>query len=964
MTQVSTQRELQNALSAKDDLIQIAAGFSIASQISITYEVTIESLTPDNIFTLTKDASYSSYLFRISGGGSLTFQNIIIDGDKSAHDEGNTSNRSLVYVTGGSLHLAAGSILQNNNSASQGGAVNLTSSTSTPNTLLMDGTAQILGCYSVSNGGGIMINSVNPQDSCTVTGQALIKGSTAVNGGGIFCRSYAEGVPSLLSIDGKAHIANNKASGTGGGICFSGFRNGGTVSSILTLSGSCLISENQAGSGGGIYYYASNAGDRLNITENSSVAKNTALQSGGGIFMTIPLGSGTLDIRSASVSGNSGGTGGGVYLLANTDASVTVTGAKLENNSAVNERSGSGGGLWIQNQSGQAMTDVSFNNVQLVKNQASAAGGGIYLAGGSGTLHFKADETTVRGNLASDSGGGLLVSSSGTAALDFHRSTVNGNTADTYGGGMYYANLSEDTSAHIVMTGTTVSENSAGQEGGGLRIGSSAGTLDTVLTDCIISANTALKNSGGGIWNGGSHDTLTLAGSTSVTQNRTQMGNGGGIYFNSDSGSLFLTGQTKITYNRADETSSTFGNHGGGICAVPGRLTIQDDTEIAYNSALGYGGGVSAAEKTSVSMTGGSIHDNRSSEYGGGVWNHGGSIFSLAGGSVYQNQAEYGGGFYTDLSGTLLLSSGSVYANHAAAGGGIYNASSSSTAISDSCLIGTVNPNTASSYGQDIYNEGSLNVQGDRKISNGVYLDNRSAVVRIQAILTPGSVIQLENSGYVAPNTQNVPIVIGEATASYPLLTKEDADAFRKPPAGFGGWEIRLSEDSTQVLLAPVNYAIRYENLMGAQNTNPVFYTVNTPDIHLSAPGPVSGYRFLGWFDASSGGSRITVISQGSTGDLTLYARWEAVSFYTATYHGNESCRPVAHCIPWPVTVEEGSSFLISRQRPVRKGYRFLGWNTDPCGSGISYLPGMPVPGIHADLNLYAIWKKCCSFCL
>lgn len=958
MAQVSTQRELQTALNAQDPAIQVTADFSILSQINITYAVTIESLTADNIYTLTKDPTYFTYLFRISQGGSLTFQNIIIDGNKASHDPADTTNRSLVYVTGGTLHLAAGSILQNNNTALTGGAVNFTSSNSAVNTLVMDGDAKITGCYSVSNGGGIMINSVNSQDRYSISGQALIDSNTAGNGGGILYRSYAERTSSALTIGDQVHITNNTVSGSGGGINFSGYRNGGTVQSVLNLTGSCRIFGNQAVNGGGVYYYAANTGDLFNITENASVRQNTASQNGGGIYMTVALGSGALEISDASISDNVGGTGGGIYLLANTDTSVTISGGSLDNNSAVNGASGSGGGAWIQNHSGQARTAVSLTNARILKNLTSAAGGGIYLAGGPGILDFSADNTTFSENTAASNGGGLLVSSTGTASLNFRQSTVEHNAADGSGGGLYYANLSEQTSAQITMSDTSISENTAGYEGGGIRIGSNKGTLDTSLTDCTISQNST-HDSGGGIWNGGDNDVLTLVGSTAVTQNSTIQGNGGGIYFNSDNGSLLLTGQTKITYNRADTQTSDYGNHGGGICVVPGKVTIQDDTEIAYNNALSYGGGLSTAEQSGIIMTGGSIHDNHSSEYGGGVWNHGRSIFSMTGGTIYNNQAEYGGGFYNDLGGILSLTAGSVYANGATVGGGIYNAASSDTTISGSNTIGKDNPNMAFSYGQDIYNEGILYTEGDREVADGVYLENRSAAVKIQGSLAGDSLIQLENSGYVTPNAQGNPIIIGDATVSYPLLTQTDSDAFRKPPAGFDGWEILLNEERTQILLAPVIYTIRYENLMDASNTNPSSYTINTPDIHLNAPGPLPGYLFLGWFDSSSGGIRITVIPQGSTGDLTLYARWEKVNFYTVTYHGNECCCPAAHCVPWPFTVEEGSSFFISGQRPVRKGYRFLGWNTDPCGKGISYLPGMSVSGIQTDLNLYAIWKKC-----
>lgn len=66
-------------------------------------------------------------------------------------------------------------------------------------------------------------------------------------------------------------------------------------------------------------------------------------------------------------------------------------------------------------------------------------------------------------------------------------------------------------------------------------------------------------------------------------------------------------------------------------------------------------------------------------------------------------------------------------------------------------------------------------------------------------------------------------------------------------PAGFEGWDIRLSEDSTQVLLAPTPYRIQYENLLGAKNPNPDSYTVTTPTIELLPPYDMTEYDFLGW---------------------------------------------------------------------------------------------------------------------
>ena len=66
-------------------------------------------------------------------------------------------------------------------------------------------------------------------------------------------------------------------------------------------------------------------------------------------------------------------------------------------------------------------------------------------------------------------------------------------------------------------------------------------------------------------------------------------------------------------------------------------------------------------------------------------------------------------------------------------------------------------------------------------------------------------------------------------------------------------------------------YTITYEGLEGASNTNPTSYTVVTPTITLVNPGSRTGYTFSGW---TLGGSPITQIVLGSTGDKTITATW------------------------------------------------------------------------------------------
>ncbi len=81
-------------------------------------------------------------------------------------------------------------------------------------------------------------------------------------------------------------------------------------------------------------------------------------------------------------------------------------------------------------------------------------------------------------------------------------------------------------------------------------------------------------------------------------------------------------------------------------------------------------------------------------------------------------------------------------------------------------------------------------------------------------------------------------------------------------------------------------YTITY-NLDGGDNDplNPAAYTVESNDIVLQ-DAVKNGYFFDGWYDAATGGNKITQISKGSTGNKTLYAHW-GNSYYIVSFNAN-----------------------------------------------------------------------------
>lgn len=916
MTVVNSQQELVAAISTGETDIRVGADFTLSAQVSVNRSFTLTS-NADEPFIVTKADGFYGTLFRVFGG-TLTLQNIILDGAKDSHERENVSGRSLVLVSGGTLQLQ-NAVLRNNNSYLEGGAVYLSGNAAYANGLVVGDGSVISGCYSRTNGGGIMAALRSREDSVLFSGSVLIENNQAAYGAGLYMRSYVEDAASRLTLSNGVVFSGNEATSYGGGINFSGFRGANAAVSQLIVNGA-QFNANAAKHGGGIYFYGAAAGDTLQC-EGMELSSNRAEDGyGGGVYLnaTEPA---ILTLQNCAFDQNTATNGGGFAVLS-AGCAVTVTDTVVSGNAST----AAGGGCWLQNTSAAAGLDISFHGGRFTSN-AGSAGGAAYLTAGSYAHTLRIDGTTFAQNSATGAGGAIAYSADADSSVSMDTAVFSQNVSGQSGGAIYFANGGGN--AQVTLSAVQIVDNTAAFEGGGLRLTSGTGRLETTVSDCVVTGNTARDNSGGGIWLGGDANLMTLAGSTQISRNATVRGNGGGVYLNSAEGSLTVKDSVRITYNSADGRISDFGNHGGGICLVPGALFLRDEAEIAYNAALTFGGGVSAAEQSRIQMTGGSIHDNETKVFGGGLYNKGGSVTNLSDGAVYGNSAGFGGA--------------------------VYNTDGSTLIVTAEASVGTDTPNTASGYAPGIYNDSVLETEGNRELTNGVYIANRDAVVRLTAALAPSSAIQLDNTPYVAPNSAGTPVVVAVATDGYPLLSQTDADAFIKPPKNFDGWEIRLYASDTQIVLAPVVYPIHYENLFDTVQPNPESYTVATPDIVLYSPTERPGYVFTGWVDGA--GTSVTLIPHGSTGERTLYATWERIT-HILTYDGNGSPDAPAGNVPPPQAFFHGEDVTVSLQLPARQGYAFIGWNATATGGGTAYLPGDTIPAAAAEITLYAVWEK------
>ena len=159
------------------------------------------------------------------------------------------------------------------------------------------------------------------------------------------------------------------------------------------------------------------------------------------------------------------------------------------------------------------------------------------------------------------------------------------------------------------------------------------------------------------------------------------------------------------------------------------------------------------------------------------------------------------------------------------------------------------------------------------------------------------------------------------------------------------------------ILLDQPTYTISYE-LGGGENhiDNPDSYKGTTKTFTFEEPTRY-GYTFQGWFTDAEYQNEITKVKKGSSGNLTLYAKWKANS-YMIVFKGNKNTTGNMDS----QTIKYGKSKKLSKNSFARTGYTFKEWNTKADGSGTSYKNQEKVKNLSSKdgdtITLYAQWKK------
>ncbi len=175
------------------------------------------------------------------------------------------------------------------------------------------------------------------------------------------------------------------------------------------------------------------------------------------------------------------------------------------------------------------------------------------------------------------------------------------------------------------------------------------------------------------------------------------------------------------------------------------------------------------------------------------------------------------------------------------------------------------------------------------------------------------------------------------------------------------------------VVLTPESSAVNHGatvTLTPPKSDATIYYQIGGADETAGAPGqPVTVTLYNASHSPSSATGVAAGIPEGGNVTITTHAVYAdgtksevttgdyRLNQYTVGYEGNGNGDAVGN-VPAPQTFYSGGSVAIGggANRPVRIGYRFTGWNTDPDGAGTTYSAGAAYSA-DEGVTLYAQWE-------
>jgi hypothetical protein len=318
------------------------------------------------------------------------------------------------------------------------------------------------------------------------------------DGAGGAIRTVSSDKLTTLNVENSKFV-NNSAGGAGGGAIWGGFNTANTITGSVFEGNDSTAGKSERG-GGAI---AVNTNSTLTV-KDSDFTNNKGTNGGAinTVLSKVTVEDSTFRNNDSTAGGPIGphtiGYGGAIYTdganasgpnydYGPVGGTITIRNSEFEGNKAA----GQGGGLFLY---AYPPDKVIVENSKISKNEVIQDSRGDSLGGGLriGNGEFTVNNTTFSENRALQQGGGLWVGEQAPGTIS--KSTFTGNRAESadgkggQGGGISLANYSNP----VTIDGTTIADNYAGFQGGGI----SGGGSSTTVKD-----STFANNVGGNPWN-------------------------------------------------------------------------------------------------------------------------------------------------------------------------------------------------------------------------------------------------------------------------------------------------------------------------------------------------------------------------------------------------------------------------------------------------------------------------------
>lgn len=695
----------------------------------------------------------------IESGGTLTMTDCIVQKCIAASSGGGIDNKGILTINGGMVgSTTAGS----GNHASMGGGIFLAEGSCTLNGVAVQGNT--IGTEIINRGSGIYLSKpYSGSAALTITGRTQIGDNTA--GSNTLCLGARSSLQSAFvtakDLDATAHINIEPHD--------YGAQKNTTLVKIpnhsaaaykeyfhLTEDGSMaegwllipddddkelVLQKGKVVAGGG-----SGAWNRLKTAIQTAEAGDTIVIDGTIQATSTPGNNGEIPInRSITIRGKSGNR--------DTDALDANKGGLGLNARRIFKVTG-------------ANTKLTLENITL-KNGKAAEGGDDGMGGGIYCKSIK--EFTVKGCAIADCG------------------------ADIEGGGICVA-ASGGVNTKAVITGTSISGNTAGLRGGGIAFNPSNGTpYITGVLDSVTVENNSLtstdsdpnfNNGGAGIYFGGGYNDsskYTVKGGT-IAGNNAGNYNGGGAYIKTNtSGSVNGT----LTLKDGARISGNSAKSGGGIAVRSAKLiiepgcTIGGDNASQGNTAKTSGGGISVGKKAECTIKEG-VTIRHNTVTNGSTIHGGGGIY--VGDPNSNAEADMGTLIVKGTDTNPVVISNCVVNGNYGSGGGIYNKGKVTLEYAQ------LNNNTAPDNGQGggiyIHQYAGACVLDNTKITEceatstggGVSISGNTLTLKGASVITPSEGTEKgKNDVYLVPNAY-IRITGNLSASQVARISMEDAN--------------------------------------------------------------------------------------------------------------------------------------------------------------------------------------------